>query len=393
MNTQTLKAEVTAELESILQYWMQNTLDKAHGGFVGKIDHNNVVYPNAPKGAVLNARILWSFSAAYSTTQEPDYLQIAERAFQYIRQHFVDSEYGGVYWTVNTTGQPLNTKKQVYAQAFVMYACSAYFQCSGNTAAKEFAIEFYHLLQQHSYDAEKGGYFEAFTREWQPIADARLSAKDANEAKTMNTHLHVLEAYTTLYRIWPDASLSESIRQLLQDFYQHIINKNTWHLNLFFSENWEAKGETISYGHDIEASWLLLEAAEALHEESLIMQFKEVALHMAEATLSGLDTDGGLWYEYEPQEQHLIKEKHSWPQAEALIGFINAAQISGNETYWQKAYKVWAFTKNHIIDKSGGEWFWGVKENYSLMDHEDKVGIWKCPYHNSRACLELMRRL
>lgn len=393
MNVQTLKREVETELANILDYWMKYTPDEANGGFVGKIDHDNKVYTDAPKGAVLNARILWSFSAAYYATQQPRYLQIAGRAFNYIQQYFVDPEYGGVYWTVDVKGGPLNTKKQVYAQAFVIYACSEYYRCSGHPAAKNLAIEFYHLLQAHSYDEQRGGYLEAFTREWQPIEDARLSAKDANEAKTMNTHLHVLEAYTTLYHIWPDEVLSQHIQKLLDNFYNYIINRNSWHLNLFFTENWDVKADTISYGHDIEGSWLLLEAAEVLHDEELIKTFQEIALHMTNATLEGLDVDGGLWYEYEPAHQHLIKEKHSWPQAEAMIGFVNAWQISGDENYLQQAFTSWLFIKEHMIDKQHGEWYWGVKENYEVMNHEDKVGIWKCPYHNSRACLELMRRL
>ena len=393
MNEHTLKEEVQSELDSILKYWMLHTLDEVNGGFAGKIDHNNKVYANSPKGAVLNARILWTFSAAYYATQQPEYLQIAGRAFNYINQYFVDREYGGVYWTVREAGQPLNTKKQVYAQAFVIYACSEYFRCCGHPAAKNLAIEFYHLLQHHSYDKEKGGYLEAFTREWNNIDDARLSAKDANEVKTMNTHLHVLEAYTMLYRIWPDANLEQHIRELLSSFYDYIINRQTWHLHLFFDENWNVKGDTVSYGHDIEASWLLLEATEVIHDEKLIAQFKEVALHMATASQQGLDADGGLWYEYEPHKQHLIKEKHSWPQAEAMVGFINAWQISGNESYLENALNVWRFTKKHIIDKKGGEWYWGVNEDYSVMNHEDKVGIWKCPYHNSRACLELIYRI
>ena len=393
MNVQTLHKEVQAELANILDYWMKYTLDEINGGFIGKIDHHNNSYADAPKGAVLNARILWTFSAAYYATQKPQYLHVAGRAFKYIQQYFVDGEYGGVYWTVDATGQPLNTKKQVYAQAFVLYACSEYYRCSGHPAAKTMAIEFYKLLQAYSFDIEKGGYLEAFTREWQPIEDARLSAKDANEAKTMNTHLHVLEGYTNLYRIWPEPALAQHIRQLLRNFHDHIINQNTGHLHLFFTENWEIKGDMVSYGHDIEASWLLLEAAEVLHDEELITTFRTVALQMAQATLEGLDNDGGLWYEYEPAHQHLIKEKHSWPQAEALIGFINAWQLSGDEKHLQTAYNAWHFIQQHMIDKQYGEWYWGVKEDYSVMNHEDKVGIWKCPYHNSRACLELMRRL
>lgn len=393
MDVQNFKREIKDELDNILRYWMTYTIDETNGGFAGRIDNENKVYAEAPKGSVLNARILWTFSAAYNATSNREYLKIADKAYRYITEFFIDTEYDGVFWSLDYKGAPLDTKKQVYAIAFVLYACCEYYKSTRNEAVKTTAIRLYQLIQQYSYDEIKGGYFEAFSRNWQPMEDLRLSDKDANEKKTMNTHLHILEAYTNLYRIWPSQKLAKHQRALVNDFLLHIINPETGHLDLFFDEEWKVKGDTISYGHDIEASWLLLEAAEALKDDDLINRCKEVAVKLANAVVEGLDTDGGLWYEYEPSEQILVKQKHWWPQAEAMVGFINAWQVSKDEKYIHYAYRSWQFIKKFILDKKNGEWFWGINGDYSIMKGEDKVGIWKCPYHNSRACLEIIRRL
>lgn len=393
MDLHQLKQELTDELEQILQFWALHSPDLAQKGFYGKIDNENIPDVDAPKGSVLNARILWTFSAAYNHLPQSAYLAIADRAFDYITDHFIDKEYGGIYWSVDSKGNPLDTKNQVYALAFVIYACSEYYRCNKREAAKKLAIQLYKLIQQYSYDVKRGGYLEAFTREWKPPGDLRLSAKDANEKKTMNTHLHVLEAYTNLYRIWPKKELADHIAQLLYNFDEHIINRETGHLGLFFDEDWEPRSDTISFGHDIEAAWLLYEAAEVIGHRELLEKMKENSLLLADTVTTGLDDDGGLWYEYEPQNGKLIKEKHWWPQAEAMVGFFHAWQLSGFKEYLQHVFSNWQFIRRHIKDGQHGEWFWGVDENYRVMPGQDKAGFWKCPYHNSRACLEIIKRI
>jgi mannobiose 2-epimerase len=388
------QSELTAELHDILAYWMKYSPDDENGGFHGRIDHQNNVYPHAPKGSVLNARILWAFSAAYNLKANAEYLQQADRAFQYIKSHFIDKASGGVYWTVTYTGEPLDTKKQVYANAFVIYALSEYFIASGVPEAKELAVSLYQLLVDKSYDEALTGYLEAFTCNWSPINDLRLSAKDANEKKTMNTHLHVLEAYANLFRIWPQDELKQQIVTLLNNFLNHIIDPGTGHLVLFFDEQWYRKSNTVSYGHDIEAAWLLLEAAEVIEDDALITQLERIAVKMTEAAIEGLDDDDdGLWYEYEPDKQHLVREKHWWVQSEAMVGFFNAYQITGDEHYANLSVRNWNFVKAHILDKQGGEWVWGINAYGTVMRGEDKVGVWKCPYHNSRACIEIIKRI
>ena len=389
---QQLKSELSSELDSILKYWSEHTLDNQNGGFIGQIDFNDNVIANAEKGSVLNARILWSFSASYQVTKNEEHKKLATRAFEFLSKHFYDAEFGGLFWSINVDKTPKDTKNQIYALAFAIYGLSEYYVISKEEKALEIAINLYLQIERHSYDSINGGYLEAFTREWRPIADLRLSAKDANEKKTMNTHLHIVEAYANLFKVWKDKKLQDTIAELLETIEKHFINSEIGHLKLFFNEEWIEKPDVISYGHDIEAAWLLLHCAEISEDETLIANYKKHAIQMAEVTQEGLDTDGGLWYELDPENNELIAEKHWWVQAEALIGFYNAYQLTGDEKYLDLVLKNWDFTKKYILDKQNGEWFWGVYRDYSLIE-KDKAGFWKCPYHNSRACLELIQRI
>jgi len=391
-NLKNLKTELKLELQSILSYWMDKTVDKKNGGFVGQIDYNNDTIGDAEKGSVLNARLLWTFSAAYKISGNNNHLNTAKRAFEYISEHFYDTKFGGIFWSLHADGTPKDTKNQIYALAFVIYGLSEYYSVSKDEKALQLAISLYSKIQQYSYDAEKGGYLEAFTRDWQPIEDLRLSKKDANEKKTMNTHLHIVEGFANLYKVWKDESLRKVIVELLETIEKYFINTETGHLRLFFDENWVEKKDVISYGHDIEAAWLLLQCAEIVADENLIERYKKYAIEMAEATKEGIDTDGGLWYEYDPETDELMSEKHWWPQAELIIGYFTAWQLSGKQEYLDIVFKNWEFTQKYIIDKENGEWFWGVNSDYSKIE-KDKAGFWKCPYHNSRACIELINRI
>ena len=387
-----LKSELKTELDSILNYWSKNTIDNQNGGFFGQIDDKENVIEEAEKGSVLNARILWSFSSSYQITKNEEHKKLAKRAFEFLSNYFYDAEFGGLFWSINVDKTPKDTKNQIYALAFAIYGLSEYYVISKDEKALTIAINLYLKIQKYSYDPTNKGYLEAFTRDWQPIEDLRLSEKDANEKKTMNTHLHIVEAYANLFKVWKDKGLQNDIIELLQTIEKHFINTKTGHLRLFFDENWIEKPDVISYGHDIEAAWLLLQCAEIAEDETLIANYKKYAIQMAEVTQEGLDTDGGLWYEFDPKKEELIAEKHWWVQAEALIGFYNAYQLTGNKNYLDIVLKNWNFIKNNILDTKNGEWFWGVYRDYALIE-KDKAGFWKCPYHNSRACMELMNRI
>lgn len=397
-NNAALQAEFWEELRRILAYWARFTPDRERGGFYGRLTNDNLVVPGAVRGAVLNARILWSFSAGYNLHRDlsrpqpdVDYLAMAGRALEYIMEHFVDKEYGGVYWSVTEEGAPADTKKQIYAIAFAIYGLAEYYRAWRRQDVLELAIRLYRDIENYSYDAERGGYMEALTRDWQPIADLRLSEKDANERKTMNTHLHILEAYTNLYRVWPDPVLGERIRGLIDVFQGHIIDEQSGHLRLFFDEDWAVRSTVISYGHDIEAAWLLGEAAQLFDDEPAMSEVWALGLRMVAAACEGLNADGSLRYERDGRE--MVDERHWWVQAEAMVGLLDAAWLSEDKHYYEKFEAVWEYIKLFIIDREKGEWFWGRRADGELMEGEDKVGFWKCPYHNARACIQVIRRL
>ncbi|MFA6401395.1 MAG: AGE family epimerase/isomerase [Salinivirgaceae bacterium] len=390
----TMKNELEQELhQNILNYWIKNTVDVKNGGFIGHINHYNVPNPTAPKGSVLNARILWTFSSAYRIFKNPEYFEMANRAYHYILQHFIDKKYGGVYWELDYLGNPLNPRKQIYALSFVIYGMVEYYRACGEQKALQTAIELYELIEKHSFDTKRNGYIEALSENWEKLADLRLSEKDANESKTMNTHLHILEAYTNLYRVYKDANLQKALENLIHLFLDKFIRTDTYHLNLFFDDDWNLKGDIISYGHDIESSWLLLEAAEVLGNSALIEKVKPVSVNMAKAVFPAIDSDGGMFAEKEPSHNKLDTDKHWWPQAEAVVGFYNAYQLTGELEFAQKSVNSWEFIKKHIIDYKNGEWIWRVNQQGITNDQDEKAGFWKCPYHNGRVCMEIFERI
>jgi mannobiose 2-epimerase len=387
----TFESELTQELHSILDWWSIHTVDHQHGGFYGKVDNlNNAI--DAPKGLVLNARILYTFSSAYLLHHQPKQLALATRAYDYLVDFFHDKDFGGFYWSVTPEGQPLETKKQVYGQAFCIYALAEFYKASNHIAALQLAEQTYLLLELHSYDKIFKGYIEAHNRNWQAIDDLRLSEKDQNDKKSMNTHLHVIEAYANLSAVSTNATLKPAIKKLLLNFKEHIIHSESGHLQLFFDLDWKVKSSLVSYGHDIEAAWLLLEAAELIEDEKSISDFKALAIKMTDAAARGLQKNGGLIYEFDTSNNHSIEEYHWWPQAEAMVGFFNAWQITKNDSYLKKSINTWNFIKQYIKDNVNGEWLWGVDKALNALSSEDKAGFWKCPYHNGRACIELIKR-
>ncbi len=384
-----LSASLRDELHNILNYWNENSLDFINGGFVGERDHYNNLIDNASKGVILNSRILWSFSAACNHFQSNKYLQLCGRSFDYLQKYFKDEQYGGVFWELNALGIPTNSRKQIYAQAFMIYALSEYFICSQDERALSWAIELYEVIENRAKDSIHQGYTEAFNQDWSPIDDMRLSDKDENVAKSLNTHLHILEAYTNLYRVYKNEKLKSNLTDITNLFLDKFINEDN-HLNLFFDEKCNIKGNIISYGHDIEAAWLLVEAARALNNKKIITETERIAILIADTFINeGLDEDYGVMYEFNSDTNYLDADKHWWAQAEALIGLRFAFDISGDVKYLDIALKIWDFIENNILDKTNGEWYWMLHNGIpSTKDY--KMGMWKAPYHNSRACIKLI---
>ena len=427
----TLKAEVRDVLENnILNFWLDKMVDEENGGFYGQMTGEGEIVKTADKGGILNARILWSFSAAYRVLHKQEYLEAATRAKDYIIDHFIDKEYGGTYWSLDYKGRPKDTKKQFYAIGFTIYGLSEYARATGDREALDYAMELYECIEEHSLDREYNGYIEACTREWGEIADMRLSELDANYPKSQNTHLHIIEPYTNLFRCIkelkaarcikelkaaescdyvpaigsvlpigvtvPDdfvVRLESSLRNLITIFTDKILNPDTHHLDLFFDMDWTREaGRLESYGHDIECSWLMHEAALVLGDETVLRKVETVVQMVAKASEKGLNEDGSMVHEANLDTGYVDTDRHWWVQAENVVGWINIWQYFGDESALQKALCGWQYIKDNLIDREGGEWWWSRDPERNINRKDDKAGFWKCPYHNSRMCLELMER-
>ena len=419
---QTMKQEMQDVLQNnILRFWLDKMQDQEHGGFYGRIDGTGILHPEAEKGAILNARILWSFSAAYRVLGNQEYLEAATRAKDYIIEHFIDPEYGGVYWSVDYQGNPLDTKKQFYAIGFAIYGLTEYARATDDREALDYALQLFDCIEEHAFDSEHNGYIEAMTRDWKPIADMRLSELDANFPKSQNTHLHIIEPYTNLLRCLKELQAKEScdyvpaigsvlpvgisvpietilcvegaLRNLIDIFTDKILNPETHHLDLFFEMDWtRGAGHLESYGHDIECSWLMHEAALVLGDQKVLDKVEKVVREVAKASEKGLRPDGSMIHEANLDTGHVDDDLHWWVQAENVVGWYNLYQHFGDEDALKKAVRFWHYIKDNLIDYKNGEWFWSRHPDGSLNTVDDKAGFWKCPYHNSRMCLEIIER-
>jgi mannobiose 2-epimerase len=388
-----LRQRIEAELRgNILPFWIAHTPDKEHGGFYGALSNDLVVHNHVPRSAVLSARILWTYSTAYRVYQDPRYLAMAQHAYDYLAQKFWDHADGGVYWALDQGGCPVNDRKHVYAQAFAVYGLTEFHRATAEPQSLALAQQLFDLVETHTFDPIYGGNLECRARAWGALDDMRLSAHDLNSRKSMNTLLHLLEAYTNLLRVWPDEEVKAKQRGLIEIFLQHIIDPQTHHFKLFFDDAWHSVNDRISPGHDIEGSWLIVEAAEVQGDEDLLTQARTAAMHMAEAVTTYLDDDGTVILEATPRgvESH---EKHWWAQAEGLVGFTNAAQLSGRDDFAQRADRLWQLIETRFADRVHGDWFKVLDRNGVPLPHYYKAGPWECPYHHARACFEMLQRL
>ena len=379
---------------NILPFWINNMVDRENGGFYGRIDGHGNLHAEAEKGGILNGRILWTFSAAYRVLGKPEYLEMATRAKDYIIAHFIDHEYGGTYWSLDCKGNPKDTKKQFYAIGFMIYGLSEYVRATGDKEALDYAIQLFECIEEHSLDVIYNGYIEACTREWGEIADMRLSVLDANYPKSQNTHLHIIEPYANLYRVWKDERLEKALRNMINIFTDKILNPETNHLDLFFEKDWtRGAGHLESYGHDIECSWLMHEAALVLGDAEVLKKVEEIVPLVAKASEKGLNPDGSMIHEANLDTGHVDDDLHWWVQAEAVVGFYNIYQHFGDESALDKSLQCWQYIKDNLIDYEGGEWYWSRRPDGTLNLDDDKAGFWKCPYHNGRMCLEIIERI
>lgn len=388
-----LAAQAELELrQNILPFWLKHARDRERGGFYGQIDNDLRVRKDAPRGLLLTARILWTFSAAHRIYRDPEYLEMAKWAYVDLTGRFLDAEHGGVFWTVSAAGKPLERRKQVYAQAFAIYALSEYHRTSGDPVALEQAIAIYRAVEAHAYDATHGGYFEAYARDWSALPKRTRSLMATAEAKSQNTMLHIMEAYTNLLRVWPDSGLRQQLSGLVERMATRVRDPESNHLHLLLAADWSPRSHEISFGHDIEFSWLLAEAAEVLGDRLLMERMKPVSVAIARVTQAqAFGFDGGMYNEAGPKGI-TDASKHWWPQAESTVGFLNAYQLTGESEFLRTSQRSWDYIEKQIVDREHGEWFWARDAKGRVNERMPKASTWKCPYHNGRACMELVER-
>lgn len=392
--------------QNILGYWITYGVEKESDGFYGAVDLKGTPIPEAPKSCVLNARILWTFTEAARLFNDSEYARIADRAYQVLMNYFADRQFGGFYMSIGSDNQPCDSIKHTYAQAFVLYALSKYYEWNPSNELLNQITGYFLFLEEKTKDRKNPGYFEAFTRDWQLFGNNRMA--DNNEPRSMNTHLHILEAYAAFYNVSKNELAGRQLRELLVLFLEKII-RISGHLGLFFDEQFtegdKSKG-ICSFGHDIEASWLLMEAAEILGDEEILMKMKAISIQMLDTVdRVGIDKDGGLFLESTRFGSHVRTNKHWWPQAETLVALMNAYQLTSDTKYWEKLKLSWNFIDRCIIDHENGEWFTKVNrlgipfleepvnDPSPYYRNDWKIDPWKCPYHNGRAMMELIIRI
>ncbi len=386
--TDTLLEEVRENLTSgILPYWLK--LKDPRGGFYGEVTSDGTILYDAPRGVILNARIIWSFAAAYQYLPQTEYLVAAVHARDYFLDHFCDHKYGGVYWSVTAEGERQDTKKQLYAQGFAIYGLSELYKVTKDDEVLKNAINLFKVVETYFADRENGGYIEALARDFSPLEDMSLSAHDINADKTMNSHLHILEAYANLYKVWPDEGLKEAVEKLLMLVGTRIMGPDG-HLQLYFKRDWTVLPGAVSYGHDIETSWLALECAFALKDLDIVSRVRPWALAMGLAGNEGLLPDGSLRYE-KLTDGTYDDSRQWWVQAETVVGNLWLWKYHGETLSADKALRCWDYIREHLLDEKDGEWWWAVLPDGSLDKAQPKAGFWKCPYHNTRMCLQVLQ--
>lgn len=382
--------EIEKELrERIIPFW-KSLRDDTYGGYYGLLDQDLTLHKEAIKGSILNSRILWFFSNAYLFTKDTSLLSEAEHGYEFLKKACLDKENGGVYWSVTYDGKPEDTMKHTYNQAFAIYALSAYYQATREKEALELAMELFELIENRCRD--NNGYMEAFNRFFEEIDNKALSENGVTAEKTMNTLLHVMEAYTELYRVTGDSTVREKLVEILTIFEEKIFDENLNRLEVFFDKEYNSLIDLHSYGHDIEASWLLDRATEVLSDPELTRRIDKISNRLAtEIYERGFDGHSML-----NECENGVDNIHRiwWVQAESLVGFVNAYQKTKDKKYLNSANLMWKYIKEFIIDKRvGSEWFWEVDESGTPYEGRPIVEPWKCPYHNGRMCFEVIKRL
>ena len=378
---------------NLLPWWEQHTIDEEQGGFYGAVDKHNQPIKDAPRFVVLNARLIWTYAAAYATTKNPVHQQMAKRAFEYVRDYFYDAENGGFFTWLHADGSVKDSHKFTYGNAFAIYGLAEYARVFDSAEAKDMAIQTARLLDTHMWDSHHGGYFETATAYWAYTPFVTYLHPDTTIQKTMNTHLHMLEAYTHLLRIHEAPWLRSRVRELLYTVIHRVLNPTNHHMYLFQARDWTPVVQDFTVGHDIESSWLLWETAAVLGEKEALEDTRKIAVNMARAALEdGVSAEGGMHTEWHVHEKAFSPNFSWWEQCEAVVGFLNAYEMTGEEKFLTAAMGAKGFIDKYFIDRKRGGWYAWVGDDGAPMDWVKADG-YTCPYHNVRMSVEVLRRV
>jgi mannobiose 2-epimerase len=368
---------------NILPFWANKVLLEHGKDFAGQMTNDLTVIENAPKGIILISRILWTFSAAYLALGEPSYQASADAAFDLLKP-FVDQSYSGVYWLLSANFEPVDTKKEIIAQAFAIYGLSEYYRAAKNESALKLAIELFHAVENYSHDPHGTGYLDGHDRGWNLTGEP---------VKSFETHFNLMNAYTNLWRTWKDELLQKRLKELLEIMMAEFTDSH-YHQLHFFGMDWSPRENKVQFGHNIMTSWLFLDNARALGDLQLIEKAQDYAVKMAREVLrEGYDQEFGGIYQSITTPGQINTDKVWWPQAEAVVGFLNAYEISGDPQFLDASLATWNFIEKYLVDREFGEWFNTTTKEGLVHKNLLKVSEWKCPYHNGRACLEMIKRM
>ena len=385
-----LDREVKEHLtRDIIPFW-QHLKDEEYGGFYGYMGYDLCLDKGAVKGCILNSRILWFFSNAYLVLQDEGLLDYARHAFLFLKEHFIDKENGGVYWSLTYDGKPEDTTKHTYNQAFAVYALASYYAASGDEEALELAKELYYIVETRCRD--EYGYMEAFNSQFEPKGNDKLSENGVMAEKTMNTLLHVFEAYTELYHVLKEEKIADNLRYILDLIADKVYNEGAGRQEVFFDRKWNSLLDLSSYGHDIETAWLVDRGLEILGDAAYTEKLTPITKTLTENIYKRAYSNHSLANE---AENGIVDGTRVWwVQAEAVVGFLNGYQKAPeHQEYLEAAENIWNYIKEHLVDKRGGsEWYWALDEE-GIPIEKPIVEPWKCPYHNGRMCFEVIRRM
>lgn len=379
---------------NILPWWIEHDVDEEHGGFYGAVTNDNAPVPHATRFITLNARLVWTFSAAYRVMGNPEYKKMADRAYNYFIKYFWDDEYNAANNRVDEFGDPVSKQRYIYGEAFAIYGLSEYARAMGCNEALEYARKLVMSLEKHVYDPVYKGYFESCKPDWTHDPWTRGVNRLPTDEKTMNNHLHLIEAYTCLLRTDKSDFMQNKVREHLYVMLNKIVDHDIHHYFYFQARDWKPTTQEISFGHDIEGTWLMMETAEVLGEPEAMRYTKDTCMNMARACYEQgfRKEDGAMLSEYDPVTGHSSPFLSWWEQNEAVVGFLNAWEVTGEEKYLDASLKCFEFAREHFVDHENGGWFARLSLDGKTVLSTDKVNDYTCPYHNSRMCMEIIER-